>query len=220
MKPLVIIPAYNLEPFIGSVVEGAKRFNLESLVVDDGSTDGTAQAARKAGAEVLRLSTNGGKGSALRQGFAWALHHEYNPILTMDGDGQHDPADLPAFLKAFQDGARFVVGDRMSCPEGMPRIRRWTNRWMSCLLSLRLGKTLEDTQCGFRLMDRDLLAQIKLSSNKYEIDSEILFRAAACGVYPTPVKVRSIYGSQSSRIRPVRDTFRFLCFFAREMWTR
>lgn len=220
MRPLVVIPAYNLEESVPRVIESVVGKGIEVLVVDDGSSDATAPAALNAGAHVIRSPQNEGKGAALVSGFRWAVAAGFDPIVTMDGDGQHSPEDLPAFLRAFEEGNRFVIGNRMGDPQGMPWMRRQTNRVMSAVLGWLLRVRAPDSQCGFRLMAREVIDGMRLSSRRYEIDSEILLRASQRGFLPRAVPIRSIYSGQPSRIRPFRDTARFLRFLLKEVCAR
>lgn len=182
------------------------------LVVDDGSTDATGDRSRTAGAELLKLRENGGKGAAMRRGFDWFLGRGYKAVVTMDADGQHDPQDLWGFLAALEHGADFVIGNRMGDLRGMSPIRRLTNRFMSGLISRQAGFPIPDTQCGYRAITREALRDMRLTVSRFEIESEMILQAAEMGLNVRSVPVRTIYGTEKSRIRPVRDTIRFFKF--------
>ena len=216
MNTVVIIPAYQARETVGPLVTEIRALDLPVIVVDDASTDGTAAAAEAAGAAVIRRSLNGGKGAALREGIAKALQDGCNWVLTLDADGQHLPSEIPRFLREAQEkGADLLIGNRMEQPRGMP-IDRWlTNFCMSRLISRIAGQTLPDTQCGFRLVRRRLLERVRLVSNRFEIESELVIRAARSGFRIASVPVSSIYRRQISFIRPLRDTVRFFCFLRR-----
>ena len=207
---VVIMPAYQEVRHIAEGVRALRGADAVVVVVDDGSTDGTAEAAEAAGAVVLRHAENRGKGVALSTGFAWARERGANAVVTMDADGQHDPAEVPRFLETYQrTGIPVLVGNRMWHPRGMPPIRRWTNRFMSRVLSRKMGQYVPDTQCGFRLYRCDLLPFVEAHYAGFAAESEILLHVAACGIRIGSVRIATIYRGEKSSISPLRDTFRF-----------
>ncbi len=212
----VLIPGYNEAKNIARVVTAVKRLGFPVLVIDDGSTDGMAVQASGAGAEVLSYSPNEGKGAAIRRGIDWFLKKTQAPALIfMDSDGQHDPADLDAFLKSLSDPHNgLVVGNRMTDPKGMPWIRRATNRGMSAILSSVCGQRVPDTQCGYRGAQRDVLSKIRLETARFEIESEMVLEASRVGARVTSVPIRSVYEGGGSHIKPGRDTVRFFKFLS------
>src|SRR4051794_21382659 len=160
------MPCRNGASKIAPVIAELRKTLPNVIVVDDGSTDATADAAAKTGAQVFRHEKNRGKGAALitgfrearKQGFAWAL--------MMDADGQHSPADIPTFFAAAEKShAPFVVGNRMANPKSMPLLRRWTNATMSWLLSNYTRRVLPDTQCGFRLVKLSAFSEDALETS-------------------------------------------------------
>ncbi|MCE9615148.1 MAG: glycosyltransferase family 2 protein [Lentisphaerae bacterium] len=206
---LVLIPAYREEGRIGRVV-AAIAPHAPVLVVDDGSPDGTAEEARRAGAVVIRHTVNQGKGAALQTGLRHAAEQGVDFVVTMDGDGQHDPADLPGFLRARQDEhADVIVGSRMGDPRGMPFVRRMTNRFMSWLLSREMGQRVPDTQSGYRLYARSTWPHLRTEQSGFAAESAVLLNLAAQGLTIGSVPIRVIYGDEKSKIRPGRDTVRF-----------
>jgi len=207
---LAIIPAYCEERFIGPVVREVLKHVKAVLVVDDGSTDGTSTEAEAAGARVIRHSTNLGKGAALKTGLRCAVLIEADFFLFLDGDGQHDPAEIPAFIEAInRSNADLVIGNRMLNLESMPFIRRWTNRFMSWQIGRICKLPIPDSQCGFRLARRDLQPVLMAPSNRFEFESESLILAARRGVRLNFVPIRTIYTDQHSKIQPLRDTMRY-----------
>jgi len=186
------------------------------IVVDDGSTDGTRQASEKAGALVIRLEANSGKGAALARGIEHADGLGFGHVVTMDGDGQHAPTDLPAFLNiAENDGADLVVGNRMTNPSAMPFVRRVVNRWMSRRLSRLAGRELPDTQCGYRLIRLSAWRDLSLASSHFEIESEMLLAFVRTNKRICFIPVKTVYKSEQSKIHPVRDTIRWLRWWRR-----
>ena len=212
-KVCVLIPAYREESRVGAVVAEALSFCPDVVVIDDGSPDGTAEAARAAGARVLCLVRNAGKGEALRKGFRHAAENGFELAITMDADGRHAPSDIPAFLAAYErTKARVLVGNRMGDPRGMPPLRRFANRFASGLLSGLMRRHVPDTQCGFRLYERSVFPVEELAgaANRVAAESESLVRLALKGVAIGSVAVQSIDGPARRAIHPVRDTARFL----------
>jgi glycosyltransferase involved in cell wall biosynthesis len=208
---LAIIPAYCEERFIGQVVRQVLKHVRTALVVDDGSTDDTATEAETAGAEVIRHSTNLGKGAALKTGLRRAITVAAEFFLFLDGDGQHDPAEIPAFIDVInRSDADLVIGNRMLNLESMPFIRRWTNRFMSWQIGRICQLSIPDSQCGFRLARRELQPVLMAPSNRFEFESESLILAARRGARLSFVPIRTIYTDQHSKIQPIRDTLRYI----------
>ena len=218
MKTIIVIPAYNEASIIQEVIKEIKKSGYENIIViDDGSRDNTADIAQASKALVLRNVKNLGKGASLVKGYDFALARGFDAVISMDGDGQHSCDDLAAFMhKAESSGCAIIVGNRMSSTQQMPALRVTTNRFMSWLISLVTGQHIPDTQCGFRLVKKELLEKLNLSTSKYETESEILIQASRLGFKIESVPVRTIYSGQKSRINPFVDTLRFLRFIIRE----
>ncbi len=207
-RAAALIPAYQCGRTVFAVAAGARPHVARVLVVDDGSTDATAAEAARAGAEVLRRERNGGKGAALRDGLAALLSDPgLTHVLFLDGDGQHDPADIPKLLAAARRGERFVIGSRMGERDAIPAYRYETNRIGGMILERMTGLPVEDGQSGFRLIEAGLLRGLALKSKGYLIETEILLKCAPRLERFCAVPVRAIYGG-SSHYRPVRDTWK------------
>jgi glycosyltransferase involved in cell wall biosynthesis len=206
----IVIPCLNEEAAIADVVSAAREHLQTVIVVDDGSTDETSNKAKASGAVVLRHETPRGKGVALQTGWGHAREQGFEWALCMDGDGQHSPDDIPQFLRcADQTGAELVVGNRMSDPHQMPRLRRFVNRWMSARISKLTGRHLPDSQCGFRLMNLVTWASLSISAKRFEIESDTLLAFAKQGGRIEFVPIQVIYKTEQSKIHPVRDTVRW-----------
>lgn len=208
---IVVIPSFNEGRTIGSIVRNIVEMGMSVLVVDDGSTDATERAALDNGAMVIRHKHNKGKGSSIRQGIDYVSQKtKFEWVVLMDGDGQHHTEDIMMLMEgARDDAADMVTGNRMSDTENMPRIRYLTNRFTSFVVSRMCRQFIPDTQCGFRLVRSAALEQLNLESSRYDIESEMLIKAARCGCRIKSVPVRTIYGDEISQIHPVRDTLRF-----------
>ena len=204
--PAALVPAFRCAQTVGAVVAGLRDAVETVLVVDDGSADGTADAARAAGARVLVRPVNGGKGSALRDGLAVLLAGPVTHVAFVDADGQHDPADLPALLDAARRGADFVVGSRLADTAAMPAKNYWANTIGDKVLGRMTGLPVQDGQSGFRVIAADLLRGLRLRAERYSIENEILIKAAPRVRRFESVPVRTIYGARS-HYRPFRDTW-------------
>jgi glycosyltransferase involved in cell wall biosynthesis len=210
----VVIPCLNEAPHIRAVIEGARRHLPRVIVVEDGSRDATARLAREAGAEVIEHGQSRGKGAALRTGIDHSIKNGFAWVVAMDGDGQHLPADIPKFLAAAdRETAKMIVGDRLRDTREMPRTRLWVNRWMTRTLSDFCGVELRDSQCGFRMIDLESWRELTFSARHFEVESELIVRFAAAGFPIRSVPVRTVYGSERSKIHPLRDTFRWLIWW-------
>ncbi len=206
---LALIPGYNEAPRIAAVVEAA-RMHLPVLVVDDGSTDGTAEAAEVAGATVLRQLPNQGKGAALRAGFRHALGVGAPAVVTLDADGQHDPTEIPAFLVAWEARHAPLIIGRRSFGE-MPASRRIANNLGTWTFSWAVGRPIADNQSGYRLISAELM-ELLLDSREtgFEFEVEMITTAIRAGVIIDWVPIRTIYGGEPSHIRPVQHVTSFL----------
>lgn len=206
----VVIPCLNEAGTIGSLVREVRIVLPAVIVVDDGSSDATGKRASAEGAEVVRHAQPQGKGAALNSGWRRAHERGFYWALTMDGDGQHSPGDIPTFLDcAAESRASLIVGNRMANPAGMPWLRKRVNAWMSRRLSQVAGCPLPDTQCGFRLIDLKVWAGLQLQTSHFEIESEMLLAFAAAGHRIEFVPIQVIYEEEESKIRPLRDTWRW-----------
>jgi glycosyltransferase involved in cell wall biosynthesis len=206
---LALVPAWNEAAFIRPVLEGALAF-LPTLVVDDGSTDETPAIAKAAGATVIRHGQNQGKGAALMTGFGWALEQGYDAVLTLDADGQHDPAEIPEFLAAYEAGEGELIIGRRNFGQ-MPIVRRLANASGSWLFSLALGTRILDNQSGYRLYARPLLERLDPTTTGFELEVETIAQAVYGGMRIGWVEIRTIYGTgKHSYFRPVQDTALFL----------
>lgn len=206
---LALIPAWNEAARIGPIVEGARK-HLPVLVVDDGSTDDTAGVAQEAGAIVVRHPQNRRKGAALQTGFSWALEHGYDAVLTLDADGQHDPAEIPKFVAALEAGAgHLIIGERDFSQ--MPWPRWWSTPLGAFLLSWALGTRVTDNQSGYRLLTRSFIERLQFTTAGFEMEVEMIAQAVRLGVPITWVPIRTIYGiGKPSYFHPIKDTLRFL----------
>lgn len=210
-----LVPAHDEAQRIARVVEGAGRHVPLVLVVDDGSADATTALAEGAGARVIRQSQNQGKGAALRAGFAAALAAGAEAVITLDGDGQHDPAELPSFLGAYArrtiagEPSELIVGQRSF--SRMPLVRRLANGLGTVVLSAALGRWIADNQSGYRLIGRRLMtAMLDSREDGFAFEVEMIAVCLREGWPIDWVPVRTIYADERSHIEPVRHLREFL----------
>jgi len=206
---VALIPAHDEGPRIGAVVAAAVA-HLRVLVVDDGSADDTAAIAEAAGATVISQHPNQGKGAALRAGFVRALAHGFDAVVTLDGDGQHDPAELPRFVDAAaSSGAELIIGRRDFAR--MPLVRRLANGLGTLLLSAAVGRWIPDNQSGYRLVGRRLMsAMLDSREDGFAFEVEMI---AVCLREDWPIRwvpVSTIYGDEQSHIRPLHHLREFI----------
>jgi glycosyltransferase involved in cell wall biosynthesis len=206
---VAVIPAYQAALTLDAVVR-ATREHLPVLVVDDGSTDDTFAVAEAAGAEVLRQATNQGKGTALRRGFRHALEHGADAVLTLDADGQHDPACAPDFITAWRErGAPLIIGRRDFGQ--MPLSRRVANSLGTQTFSWAVGRHIEDNQSGYRLITQPLLRHLLESAEDgFEFEVEMITDAIRAGLTIDWVPIPTIYDDAGSHISPVSHVRNFL----------
>jgi glycosyltransferase involved in cell wall biosynthesis len=200
---VALIPGYNEGPRIAEVVRGAAA-HLPVVVVDDGSSDDTAAQARAAGATVIEQRPNQGKGAALRAGFRRALADGADAVLTLDADGQHDPAEIPAFLSAWAAEPRpdLVIGRRNF--RAMPPIRRLSNVLGGWAISWAVGRPIPDNQSGYRLVSRRIMeATLASDEHGFEFEVEMITSCIRLGGTIAWVPIRTIYAGEPSHIRPL-----------------
>lgn len=209
MRVAAAIPAYEAAYSVGAVVRRTRDVFESVLVIDDGSNDGTAEAARSAGAEVHVFPENRGKGAALRQAFSILFSRGFAGVVTIDADGQHLPEEAPRLIEA---GARadLVLGTRDHLFKDMGSVRRLSNRLSSRAISWAAGQPISDVQTGFRFYARELIERTGFPESGFEAESAVVVRAVRRGlrVMTTPVALGSADGRSTSHYRPVLDSLR------------
>lgn len=199
----VVVPAWNEEETIARIVRGAIRWG-DVIVVDDGSTDRTAARAEAAGAFVIRLPRNCGKGAALRAGWAEAARRGCAAVATLDADGQHDPEDLAPLWSAYErTGADLVIGVRARRTP-MPVVRQWANGLAAALVAMATARRILDAQCGARVFRTACLQRLRLRTRGFAIEVEVLVRFLRAGYSVVEVPVPARYHGRRSRVQPFR----------------
>jgi len=205
-----VIPAFNEERHIGDVVHRTRAKIENVLVVDDGSNDATAERAREAGAEVIVHPENRGKGEAIRSGLRHWLAREFEWVLILDADAQHRPEEIARFAAAAGSSeARLILGNRMNEVSSMPLVRRVVNRYMSKIISRICGQQIPDTQCGFRMLHRQLVPDLLKGADRFDYETEMLIVSSRKGFRIDSVPISTVYSDEISSIHPLRDTIRF-----------
>ena len=209
----VLVAAYNEGPVIGTVVRAARTAvpSGEVLVVDDGSTDGTDRVAADAGARVLRLSENGGKGAAIRRGLT---ETRGDVIVLIDGDGQDDPLEIPRLVEALRADVDLVVGSRFIGtfePGAITPVNRWGNRFLTWVINRLFATRLTDTQAGFKTFRAETLRRVNLRAHRFDIEVDLLLGVLRAGgrIVEVPVR-RAPRQHGASRLNSLRDGMRIL----------
>ncbi len=204
-EPIIyaVIPAYNEARRIASVVEQTLHY-LPVIVVDDGSQDDTAAKAEAAGAEVLVQRPNQGKGVALKRGFQEALGRVAEAVVMLDADGQHDPDEIPVFLRRYAEShADLIIGERDYAQ--MPTVRRMTNTFGRWSFSWALGRYIVDNQSGYRMLSRRMMEKtLEAREPRFEFEVEMIVMCAKAGYTLAGVPIRTIYAGETSHIQPLR----------------
>ncbi len=211
-----VIPAYQAASSVGAVVRGTLGLVHDVLVIDDGSTDATADESSRAGARVISHASNRGKGAALATAFRDLFGRGYDAVITLDADGQHLPEEIPKLLAAV-DGADLVLGIRDHLFGEMSTARRLGNRLSSRVISFAAGQHLTDIQTGFRYYTRRLIETVGFPETRFEAESAVVVRAARQGfkVVTVPVRLGFADGRTTSHYRPLKDSLRIAGAVAR-----
>ncbi len=218
---LIVIPAFNAAATLAELILRIRNFIPQAsiLVVDDGSSDGSGDIARQAGAEVIAHSQNSGKGEALKTAFAEAIKRDVDAVIQLDADLQHDPRYIPEMTALFESsGTDIIIGTRDFNVGGMPWDRHLTNLLTSYAITRMGGVRVEDSQSGYRLLSRNALRTVDAPSSNYDYESEYLILAGRAGLTIGKVPISTIYEGQKSSIKKWTDTKRFLRL-VRKYWS-
>ncbi len=196
----VIIPFFNEEKTIRLVAERSIKYAGEVICVNDGSTDNSVERIKELPVTILNHKRNMGKGKALRAGFEYILKTKAEIVITIDADLQHNPDDIPEFISKCKE-YDVVIGSRLNDLSAMPKLRILSNKITSGLLSLKTGRKILDSQCGFRAYRREVLPRLLNSINGFEAESMHLISAGRNGAEFGFVNIPTIYGDDSSKMR-------------------
>jgi glycosyltransferase involved in cell wall biosynthesis len=214
---LVIIPAYNAARYLPDLIARiSPHYPLDRvLVIDDGSRDGTGEVAAGLACRVLAFPVNQGKGAALKAGFDVAVREGFEAVITIDADLQHKPEHLTEFGRRYHTGD-ILIGTRAMGISIMPAERLLTNNLTSIIISIFGSTRVRDSQSGYRLIKTAVLRRMRLTSHRYDTESEMLFQAGYLRCSTAEVPIETVYAGSRSFINPVRDTGRFV----RQIWKR
>ena len=213
----LLIPAYNEEKYIEGVIENSSKYEMDIIIIDDGSIDSTASivesliSAYSPYLKLLRHSKNLGKGQALITGFDYIKENNYSGVITLDADGQHDTKEIINFLEVIKkEDPDLIIGDRLGNTAGMPFIRLATNVFTSWIISKIAGKKVSDVQSGYRYLKTMAIKKIKLKTKNFDTEPEIILRAGWQGMKILNVPIKTIYHDDFvSYVNPVKDTIKF-----------
>lgn len=195
MQQIVVIPAYNEEKTIGSVVTETKRVAQNIIVVDDGSVDATAAVARQAGAVVVQHKLNLGKGAALKTGCDLAVSRGAQRVVVIDADGQHNAQLIPEFLSSLDQGYDIVFGCR-TMPKSMPFVMRFGNKLISDLFGMLYQIKVPDTQCGYRAFTAEAYKHLRWEAQDYFVETEMLINTGKKKLKHRTLPIETIYADK------------------------
>lgn len=213
---LIVVPVYNGGRYITDFVQRVPtelRSNL--LFINDGSRDDTARILADSAVQFVSHKTNRGKGAAIATGIEYARVNGYRRVVIIDVDLQHPPEQLAEFID--DTGAGFICAYRIG-RRGMPLHRQVSNFLTSLFITARTGVVIKDSQCGYRSFPVDLPFLQRMSTGGYQFESEILMRAAVCGIPVRHTKIPTIYADEPSQMNNFRDTFRFIFLWFRSFY--
>ena len=205
-----VIPFFNESRTINQIVNNTLQYVDCVIAVDDGSKDdSSSKISKNKNITLLKFKVNRGKGFSLREGLSEGVNKGYTQLITIDADLQHNPDEIPLLINELIN-FDIVIGNRLNNLVNMPLHRRISNKLTSFLLSLKTGKKIIDSQCGFRAYRAEVIKNIKTVKNGFEAESEILIKACRKGYKIGFTDISTIYGNEESKISPVKTTFNFV----------
>jgi glycosyltransferase involved in cell wall biosynthesis len=216
-KTAILIPAYNEERYIENVITDCLLYDLDIIIIDDGSDDNTLKIVKSIpkpeNANIIIIShpVNKGKGQSLKTGFQYVLENDYSGVITLDADGQHDTGEINKFLKTIEaEKPDLIIGNRLGDTRKMPFIRLATNVFTSWIISNIADSKVKDVQCGFRYISSKALKNIKLETKNFDTEPEIILKAGWLGYRIKNLPIKTIYHKDFiSYVNPVKDTIKF-----------
>ena len=210
IKVCAVIPFYNEINFLASVISDTLNFVDIVIAVNDGSTDGSEKIITNLErVQVISLNRNYGKGYALQKGFDETIKEDYDLIITLDADRQHNPAFIPQFISKLNN-FDVVIGNRLNDTKQMPFQRILSNKITSFLLSLKTGQKITDSQCGYRAYKGKVLREVSSFAFGYEAESEMIIYSARAGYKIGFVNIPTIYGDEKSKMNPIKAIIGFI----------
>ena len=208
---VVIIPAYNAEKHLETLLNQTTSFTKNIILVDDGSTDGSYQIYSRFPIFYIRLKQNKGKGNALKIGFENAIKQGYKFAITMDADLQHPPSDLKKFIKRHTaTKANLIYGKRDFSLKYMPPARILSNFLTSLIVSIKIKRPIYDSQCGYRLYDLNIIKKMDLTTTLYQTETELILKFAENDAKFDFIPIKTVYNDEKSYISHLRDIKNFV----------
>ena len=207
LKVIVAMPAHNEGKYIGSIVLQAKQYAGEVIVIDDGSTDSTSNVARLAGATVIKHGGKKGKGVAIQRILTEASQRTPDVLILLDADSQHNPEEIPSFIKAISEGFDLVIGSRKIRRYNIPPYRKIGQKVLIYFTNILSRRKLSDTESGFRALSRKAISKMQPKESGFSIEAEMISEASAKGLKITEVPISAIYTKDGSTLNPVRHGF-------------
>ena len=215
----ILIPAYNASQTIGELINQLFQLDIKSqqiIVVNDGSTEETCNIAKGKNVNIVDIYQNQGKGAALLKGFEYFLQNsKADYLICMDADLQHSVNSIPDFLKS---NSQFVIGNREKTFKTMPFHRILSNVITSKILSFVTEQKILDSQCGYRMIHRDVISKLELNEKGFQLESEMVVEVAKMGVDIAFIDIPTIYNQSGSNISNVKDTLRFIRYIVKEIF--
>lgn len=225
----ILIPAYNEEKYIGQVIENCLPYQLEIIVVDDGSLDQTVMVVKNLVKNknypliLLQHRQNKGKGAALDTGFKYVIRKNYQGVITLDADAQHDAKEIKKFLQMIEkEKPDLIIGSRFQNTQGMPFLRLATNYVTSWIISKLAGQKVEDVQSGFRYISHKVIKNIELRTKNFETEPELILKACWLNYKVKNLPISTIYyDGFVSEVNKFTDTSKFFeLVFKSLIWKR
>ena len=209
-KIAAVIPFFNERSTINQIIQLTLKHVDTVIAVDDGSVDNSSEnIVLGENIILLKNTTNCGKGFALRKGLSYAIENEFDELITLDADLQHNPDEIPLLcsrLKVYH----IVIGNRLNNLNGMPIQRRISNKITSYLLSIKTKQKILDSQSGFRAYRAEVIKNVETNEDGYEAESEIIISAARKGYQIGFTDISTIYGDEISKINPIKSSIGFI----------
>jgi glycosyltransferase involved in cell wall biosynthesis len=219
LKIALLIPVYNESKNISKLIQRLEYPKKDIIIVDDGSTDNTYKIIEKTGVVVLKHNKNLGKGYAQRTGFEYAIKKGYEYVITLDGDGQHNPQEIPLFINRIKETREdIILGERRVSLKTMPIPRYFANLIVSFIVSFFSHQAIRDAQSGYRAISAQVMQKVPLTTSHFEMECEILIRAAKLGYRIGSIPISTIYQQEKSKIKPFIDTVRFIILAFKSIW--
>ena len=209
---LIVVPVFNGEEVIPQFLERlSDQFKENLLFVNDGSTDSTDSVLQSKDVKYISHERNEGKGRAIRTGVGYAVQKGFDYVLTIDTDLQHPPECIKDFLLTVSENT-VSIGMRTDYSK-MPMKRRFSNFSTSLLLTIRTGKLIKDSQCGFRLFPVKIFDRLNFVEDGFQFESEFLIKAGLLGYDINHISIPTIYGGENSAMRNISDTLKFIAMY-------